>query len=70
MSVCLDLINVERAESIGPKFCVGSYITPGNVYKWIKEQQLKVRIEDITNINTYRIYGNWIYIVLKLYIYL
>ena len=31
-SVCLYPINVETAEPIGPKFFVGSRVTPGKVY--------------------------------------
>ena len=32
--VCLCLINVKMAEPIGPKFCVGPYMTQGKVYEW------------------------------------
>ena len=34
--VCSYPINVKTAEPIGPKFCVGPYMTPGKVYGKIK----------------------------------
>ena len=40
--VCLCLINVKTAEPIGPKFCVGPYLTLGKVYRWSKFQKLAV----------------------------
>ena len=33
LSVCLYPINVKTTELIGPKFCVGSYGTPGKGYE-------------------------------------
>ena len=36
LSVYLHPINVKTAESIGLKFCVGPYVTPGKRYGWSK----------------------------------
>ena len=33
LGVCLYSINVKTTEPIGPKFCVGHYVTPGKVYE-------------------------------------
>ena len=33
---CLCPINVKTAEPIGPKFCVGTHVTPKKVYEWSK----------------------------------
>ena len=33
LAVCLYPMNVKTAELIGPKFCVGPYVTPGKVMK-------------------------------------
>ena len=40
LSVCLHPINVKTAEPIGPKFCVGPYMTPGKFYERSKYQNL------------------------------
>ena len=42
--VCLCPINVKKAESIGPKFCVGHHMTRGKVYGLSKFQQKKYKI--------------------------
>ena len=39
LAVCLYPMNVKTAELIGPKFCVGPYVTPGKVYEWTKFQK-------------------------------
>ena len=36
--VCLYPINFKTAESIGPKFCLGLYMSPKKVYGWSKFQ--------------------------------
>ena len=38
-SVCLYPINVQTAEPIGSKFCVGPLMTLGKVYEWSKFQK-------------------------------
>ena len=46
LSVCLYPINVKTAEPIGPKFFVGSRVTPGKVYGWSNLQKcasIKIR---------------------------
>ena len=40
LSFRLYLINVKKAEPIGPKFCVGPDVTPGKVYEWLKFKKL------------------------------
>ena len=51
--VCLYPINVKMAEPIGPKFFVGSRVTPGKVYGWSNFQKfasIKIRFLKILKI--------------------
>ena len=48
--VCLWTINVKTAEPIGPKFCVGAYMTPGNVYESSELQKLSQHFFDFRKI--------------------
>ena len=42
--VCLfNPINVKTAEPIGPKFCVGSCVTPRKVYEWSKFKKIVLK---------------------------
>ena len=55
--VCLYPINVKTAELIGPKFFVGSRVTPGNVYEWSKFQIfLSIKIRFSSNFWKFRKY--------------
>ena len=48
VSVCLYPINVKTAEPIGPKFFVGSSVTPGQGYEWSNFQKfasIKIRFK-------------------------
>ena len=40
--VCIQ-INVKTTESIGPKFCVGPHVTPGEVNEWTKIQKFVLK---------------------------
>ena len=41
--VCLYPINVKTAEPIGPKFFVGSHVTPGKIYESSKLKKISVK---------------------------
>ena len=42
--VCFFPINVKTAELIGPKCCVGPYVTPGKVYEWLNFKNLCLKV--------------------------
>ena len=56
LSVCLYPINVKTAEPIGPKFFVGSRVTPGKVYgssNFQKFASIKIRLLKILKIHEF-----------------
>ena len=48
--VCLYPINVKTAEPIGPKFFVGSRVTPQKVYGWSNFQKFASNLEPFWNL--------------------
>ena len=59
LSVCLYPRNVKTAEPIGPKFFVGSRVTPGKVYGWSNFQKFaSIKIRFLNNLKIHDFFLN------------